>query len=347
MIALALIVLLCVHLRAGPLTSPLSFIPITPCRLVDTRVGQNRSGQFGPPALLAMPAVRSFFPSQSPDCILPTNALTYSLNIAVVPPGPLGYLTVWPQGQPQPVVATLSDLEGRIATNAAIVPVGLAMGGMTGGTGGGFSVAVSDPTDLIIDVNGYFISQTPVPGPQGLQGPPGPQGVQGFPGPQGMQGLQGPQGLQGLQGSQGLTITGPQGPIGPMGPPGPSGPPGSSNGVPGPIGPQGPMGPPGQDLGVISVWDPLNPVSSAFPIKWNVEMVNLDPSTMVTDLVLDYTLKFSIGPNTPVFVIFKSSHAGGDYDVAMMTSNQTVEVKLPTYRPFGVGDIMVFVYPTQ
>lgn len=257
------------------------------------------------------------------------------MNIAVVPPGPLGYLTVWPQGQPQPVVATLSDLEGRIVTNAAIVPTGI---------GGGFSVAVSDPADLIIDVNGYFISQMPIPGPQGLQGPPGSQGVQGFPGPQGMQG---PQGIQGLQGSQGLTITGPQGQTGPMGPPGPAGPPGSSNGVPWPIGPLGPMGPPGQDLGVISVWDPLNPVSSAFPIKWNVEAVNLDPSTPVTDLVLDYTLKFSISPNTTVFVIFKSSHAGGDYDVAMTTSNQTVEVRLPTYRPFGVGDIMVFVYPTQ
>ena len=44
--------------------------------------------------------------------------------MAVVPAGLLGYLTVWPTGQTQPVASTLNSLDGRIKSNAAIVPAG-------------------------------------------------------------------------------------------------------------------------------------------------------------------------------------------------------------------------------
>ena len=57
------------------------------------------------------------------------------------------YLSTWPAGQAQPVVSTLNDQLGQIVANAAIVPAG---------ANGGISVFVSDTTQLIIDVNGYF-----------------------------------------------------------------------------------------------------------------------------------------------------------------------------------------------
>lgn len=45
-------------------------------------------------------------------CGIPATASAYSLNITVVPrAGTLGYLTVWPTGQPQPVVSTLNSGE--------------------------------------------------------------------------------------------------------------------------------------------------------------------------------------------------------------------------------------------
>jgi hypothetical protein len=123
-------------------TGALYFYPVTPCRIADTR---NATGTFGGPSLGAG-ATRSF-PIPSSSCGLPSTAQAYAFNMTVVPPGSLLYLSTWPAGQSQPVVSTLNDLQGQIVANAAIVPAG---------TSGGISVYVSDPTNVIIDVNGYF-----------------------------------------------------------------------------------------------------------------------------------------------------------------------------------------------
>jgi hypothetical protein len=120
----------------------LAFYPVTPCRVADTR---NANGAFGGPSLAAG-ATRSFT-APSSSCGIPTTAQAYSLNMTVIPPGPLNYLTTWPTGQTQPNVSTLNALQGQIAANAAIVPAG---------TGGAISVFVSDPSNVVIDINGYF-----------------------------------------------------------------------------------------------------------------------------------------------------------------------------------------------
>jgi hypothetical protein len=127
---------------ALPLATNLAFIPVAPCRLVDTR---NATGAFGGPSMTAG-STRSFTLPNSP-CGLPLVAYAYSLNITVVPQNKLGYLTVWPTGLPQPLVSTLNSLDGRIVANAAIVPAG---------SNGAISVYVTDQTEVIIDVNGYF-----------------------------------------------------------------------------------------------------------------------------------------------------------------------------------------------
>ena len=123
-------------------TGALYFYPVTPCRVADTR---NPNGPFGGPSLAAG-ATRSF-PIPSSSCSLPSTAEAYAFNMTVVPPGSLFYLTTWLAGQSQPVVSTLNDLQGQVIANAAIVPAGSA---------GGISVYVSDATNLIIDINGYF-----------------------------------------------------------------------------------------------------------------------------------------------------------------------------------------------
>jgi len=125
----------------------LAFYPSTPCRVADTR---NANSAFGGPSLAAG-ATRNFA-APSSSCGIPSSAQAYSLNMTVVPPGPLRYLTTWPAGQPQPYVSTLNALQGQIAANAAIVPAG---GGATLGTGA-ISVFVSDASNVIIDINGYF-----------------------------------------------------------------------------------------------------------------------------------------------------------------------------------------------
>jgi len=123
----------------------LSFYPVNPCRVVDTRPGQGTSGQFGPPSMIGN-ASRDFGVPQS-ACAIPPAAQAYALNVTVVPPGSLSYLTAWPKGQTQPLVSTLNSYQGKVVANAAIVPAG---------QGGAISVFVTNPTDLILDINGYF-----------------------------------------------------------------------------------------------------------------------------------------------------------------------------------------------
>ncbi|HUA15996.1 MAG TPA: hypothetical protein VMG31_11910, partial [Verrucomicrobiae bacterium] len=124
----------------------LEFYPLTPCRVIDTR-GAN--GDLGGPRLQAQ--VERDFPVLESTCIPSgANIAAYSMNITVVPNPAgqqLGYLTVWPQGQPQPVVSTLNNPTATVVANAAIIPAG---------TGGGIAVYPYNTTDLIVDINGYF-----------------------------------------------------------------------------------------------------------------------------------------------------------------------------------------------
>ncbi len=124
-----------------PVWGQLQFIPVTPCRVADTR---GPAGPFGGPTMTA--GTRSFVVPQSP-CGIPATAQAYSLNVTVVPPGRLTYLTLWPTGQSQPYVSTLNSWAGDVVANAAIVPAG---------TGGAVSVFVTNTTDVILDINGYF-----------------------------------------------------------------------------------------------------------------------------------------------------------------------------------------------
>ena len=133
---------------AEPAAQALQFVPVPPCRVVDTR---NQNGTFGGPPIQGGTA-RSFPISQSPTCRIPLGATAYSLNVSVVPMGPLGYLTVWPTGQSQPLTATLNSLDGRIKANAAIVAAG--------NGGGAVSIFATNTTNVIVDINGYFVAHS-------------------------------------------------------------------------------------------------------------------------------------------------------------------------------------------
>jgi hypothetical protein len=126
-------------------SGPATFHALTsPCRAVDTRSPFSYPVSNG--GRMNAGETRSFaLPTSS--CGIPSNATAYSLNATVVPNGPLGYLTLWPALQTQPLVSTLNSPDGRIKANAAIVPAGWA---------GAISAYVTNATDLIIDVNGYF-----------------------------------------------------------------------------------------------------------------------------------------------------------------------------------------------
>jgi hypothetical protein len=121
-----------------------AFYTLPPCRIADTR---NPNGTFGGPSLAA--GSTRDFPVATSACI-PANskAAAYSLNVTVVPYGPLGYLLVWPANSPQPrSVITLGSPSGAIVADAAIVQ---------GSSAGSVTAYASNHTDVLFDVNGYF-----------------------------------------------------------------------------------------------------------------------------------------------------------------------------------------------
>jgi len=129
----------------------LQFVTVTPCRVVDTRKNDQFSG-----TTLKGGSSHSWAIPNSPylsSCgvTIPSNAAAYSLNITAVPQKKLSYLTAWPTGLTQPVISTLNSYDGRDKANAAILPAG---------TGEAVSVYVTNNSDVILDIDGYFIPKT-------------------------------------------------------------------------------------------------------------------------------------------------------------------------------------------
>ena len=122
---------------------PYQFVTIAPCRLVDTR---QTGGPIQGGSVPNLPHSARGWLQHSGD------RSAYSLNVTVVPMGFLGYLTMWPAGiDLRPVVSTLNSPDGRIKADAAIVPAG---------TNGGVNIYVTNTTNVILDINGYFAPVT-------------------------------------------------------------------------------------------------------------------------------------------------------------------------------------------
>jgi hypothetical protein len=135
----------------GVVTSPLPFIGLSPCRIVDTRQAGFPAG-YGTPALTAG-VPRNFTLTgkcgiPSPVALSPSSAAAVSLNVTVTNTQGPGHILIFPQGAVQPDVSTLNYVGGQTIANAAVVSLG---------TDGGITVIAGvSGTDLIIDTNGYY-----------------------------------------------------------------------------------------------------------------------------------------------------------------------------------------------
>jgi len=121
---------------APPGPGGLSLYTVTPCRVLDTRLPQG-----APPFTTAWDVNVLAAP-----CGVPAAARAFLFNATAIPSEPLGYLTMWPQGQPRPLAATLNAYDGAITNNMAIVPT----------TNGSVSIFPTDPTHLVLDAFGFF-----------------------------------------------------------------------------------------------------------------------------------------------------------------------------------------------
>ena len=78
--------------------------------------------------------------------MVPSTAQGYVFNTTVLPSGVLGYLTLWPDGQNQPLVSTLNALDGSVTSNMAIVPT----------SNGSIDAYAAGLTQLLLDISSYF-----------------------------------------------------------------------------------------------------------------------------------------------------------------------------------------------
>ena len=124
---------------AAPASGSLALYPLTPCRALDTRQTVGPFDGTLPVNIL-----------QSP-CLVPASAQAYVLNATVVPQGAFGYLTLWADGQPMPVVSTLNASDGAVTSNMALVPT----------LNGSIDAFASNETNLILDISSYFAPITP------------------------------------------------------------------------------------------------------------------------------------------------------------------------------------------
>ena len=122
---------------ALPGTGGLSFYPLTPCRVVDTRFAPYGSPLLGSMDVDALGSVCGGTPS----------AQAYVFNGTVKPAtSQMRFLTLYPQGASLPTASNLNAFDGAVTSNMAIVPT----------TNTQISAYASDPAYLILDLSGYF-----------------------------------------------------------------------------------------------------------------------------------------------------------------------------------------------
>jgi hypothetical protein len=150
---------------AGSLsTDALSFVAMRPCRLVDTRAGTVPSFPvgFGPPSL-ASSSPRNI-PVPAGSCGLPSNPppQAYSLNVTVIPVAGAspngGFITVYP-GVAGPHPGDL-PLYTSLVWQGSTVYLSNAVVAASNPTDGSVYVDSNVVSDVVIDVNGYYIAPT-------------------------------------------------------------------------------------------------------------------------------------------------------------------------------------------
>ena len=114
-----------------------TFFPITPTRILDTRVSRNTLASQTPLKLQVTSA-------SGP---VPSGAGSVVLNVTAVMPQGDGYIEVWPDGVAQPTSSNLNFRAGEIVPNMVMVALP---------TSGSLDIYSNVGVDVVVDVAGYF-----------------------------------------------------------------------------------------------------------------------------------------------------------------------------------------------
>lgn len=116
-----------------------NFFTVTPCRLLDTRPGNNPIT--GTPRTVSVTG----------NCGIPAGAIAAVGNLTAITPAATGYINLYPTG-PSPPTATLNYRAGVTRANNFVMPLSSV---------GQVNLFASSTVHALIDLFGYFVSATP------------------------------------------------------------------------------------------------------------------------------------------------------------------------------------------
>ncbi len=190
---------------SAAIVSGLVYTPINPCRIVDTRV---TGGPFAAKETRTY-ATNGAAAQGGGACTVYSGTIPSALSLNVTvdatalgSPTQYGFLNLLPQNGTN--TSWMNFVGGQTVANAGVASINQA--------DGSFSIKTQNPTNVVVDVFGYF-SQGPA-GATGAAGPTGPTGGAGA------GGATGPTGFKGDSGATGATGIGDTGATGATGAPG-------------------------------------------------------------------------------------------------------------------------------
>lgn len=148
--------------QLGSFSSDLVFVPITPCRIVDTRGAGSSTGVILAGTSRKFLAWNGTYVSQggsATNCNMPfsRNVAAVALNLLVIAPAAEGWIAAYPAGETRPNVSNLNYKAGDVLANSAILKVN-----QYDALGNGFDweLFTTATTHFVADVTGYFIKPT-------------------------------------------------------------------------------------------------------------------------------------------------------------------------------------------
>ena len=129
-----------------------AFVPITPCRVMDTRSGSDNVGPRATP-IAADESYAIQVRGTNGNCTIPTDAVGVVMNVAAVNPTARSFLTVYPTDATRPLAASLNWIAGQPPVSNAVTADVAADGRISF-----YNYAGS--VDVAADIVGYYANHT-------------------------------------------------------------------------------------------------------------------------------------------------------------------------------------------
>jgi len=126
------------------------FVPITPCRVLDTRPAEAVPGRQTPLGAGETFTQNTYGNNGLCNATIPTDATGLSLNVTTTNATSGTFITIWPNGPGRPVASSLNPAPNQPPTpNAVVTDINPA---------GQFNIFnLAGTLDILIDINGYFV----------------------------------------------------------------------------------------------------------------------------------------------------------------------------------------------